>query len=133
LTELEHHSGKLIGYTLTEKGKCFILRTNSSDTKCIQPIAPKKEEIKADVSELLIKWRDKLQELSDVANRIAANNVRKADLQAQINVINKENEELSKVLDHNKESQDVLNKLGKLITTLPLQGDKNMTNSLKGV
>jgi hypothetical protein len=109
----------LIGYVLTEKGKFFI--TKHRDSKPVVPLLPTKE-IKVDIPALLMNMRDKLQELSDVANKIAANETQKAELLQKIDHLDKENDELSKVLHQNKESQEVLSKLGQLITPLPIQG-----------
>lgn len=112
----------IIGYTLTEKGNFFI--TNHKDDQPITPPAPVKKEVEAkvDIPTVLIGLRVKLQELADVANKIVSNNAQKAEYRQKIEQIDKENEELSKILDPNRENVDLLNRLGQNILPLPLQG-----------
>ncbi len=121
LMETVNERDTLIGYTLTEKAIFFI-----KHNKEVKPPAPaptvKKEEPKVNIPALLINMREKLQELADVANKIASNNAQKVELTQKIAHLDQENEELSKVLHQNREAYEVLTKLGQLIVPLPLQG-----------
>lgn len=123
LMETVNDRNKVIGYTITQRG--FVFLQTHKDDKPLPVAAPRKEEIKIDISVTLINMRDKLQELSDVANKIAANNAEKAELLRKISLLDTENEELSKVMESNKECQEVLQKLEKLVTPLQIQGGRH--------
>lgn len=122
LMETINERNKLVGYTLTEKGYFFIEKAKDmpSPPPSIPPL--KKEEPKVDISAILVNMRGKLQELADVANKIASNNAQKVELVERIARLDQENEELSKILHQNKEAQEALSKLGNLISPLPIQG-----------
>jgi hypothetical protein len=117
LMETVNDRDKLIGYSLTQKALSFIVEALPTP-----PVAAKKEEEKIDISVILINMRDKLRELSDVANKIAANNAERAELLRKVAQIDSENEDLSKIMGQNKECKEVLNKLSAIIAPLPLQG-----------
>lgn len=121
LMETVNDRNKLIGYSLTQKALSFIVK-HKDDKPLPTPVATKKEEEKIDIPVILINMRDKLRELADVANKIAANNAEKAELLRKIAQIDSENEDLSKIMGQNKECKEVLNRLGELIAPLPLQG-----------
>jgi hypothetical protein len=126
LMELVNERDKIIGFTLSDEGKDFLLQSEDIKpaTKVIKEVAPKKEEPKVNIPGLLVDLRDKLQELADVASKITSNNLEKEEILKKLAFLDRENEELSKILHQNKESQDVLNKLGALISPLPMRGAK---------
>ena len=120
---------KITGYTLTDRANQFLIEDYAPPlTRRIEEEPPTTElitakEPKVNISTLLVNFRDKLQELADVANRITKNNNQKFELLKKVEELDKENDELSKILDPNKESQDLLNKLGRLMTSMPLHGE----------
>lgn len=123
LMETVNERDKIIGYSLTSKAMSFITRHKDDTPIPVPEPAPKKETpVKVDIANTLINMRDKLQELADVANKITANNAEKAELLRKVTSLDKENEELTQIMGQNKECQDVLNKLGLLISPLPMQG-----------
>lgn len=118
LMEVINDRDKLIGYTLTEKAKSFL----SGRPKVAAAVISKKEEPKLDIPMLLINIREKLQELADVANKINSNNMEKLEMLRKIEQIDKDNEELAKIISQNRESQEVFSKLGQFINPLQLHG-----------
>ncbi len=120
LMERVNERDKVIGYLLTDKGRGFLEKYKDAPPPPSAPPTPPKPKI--NIPDMLIGLKDKLQELADVARRIAANNAERASLEQKIELLDKENEELSKVFNQNKEAQEVLVKLGQFINPLPLQG-----------
>lgn len=121
LMETVNDRNRIIGYSLTQKALSFI--TSHKDDKPLPvPPAPPKKETHIDIANTLINMRDKLQELADVANKITANNAEREELLRKAVSLEKENEELTQIMGHNKECQEILNKLGLLIAPLPIQG-----------
>jgi DNA-binding PadR family transcriptional regulator len=110
------------GYALTEKGDSFIKNyvPSGNPPKAPTPKPAFKPESKVNFPELLSGMRDKLRELADVASKIAVNNDQRRQLQSQMEVIDKENEELSKIITQNKDCYEVLSRLGQVIVPLPM-------------
>jgi hypothetical protein len=125
LMETVNERDKIIGYSITRRGLEFIALHKDDKPLPEEETAPRKEEIKYDIPAVLINMRDKLQELSDVANKIAANNAERAELLRKVDLLDAENTELSKIMESNKECQDVLHKLEKLVVPLQLHGTKH--------
>lgn len=122
LREVIDDRNRVVGYEFASKGLSFIDRPY---------VAPKPTEAKKDynISGLLVGLRGKLQELADVANRVSANNLRKQELQKQIEAVDAENAGLVKVLNQNEESYELLSRLGEFVTPLPNLGVKHGSES----
>lgn len=119
LMEVLNERDKIIGYCLSEKGKEFLGKFKPAEVVYTKPAVLKQEPV-FNLADMLVNLRDKLRELADVANKIAANNEQKNQLQSQIDVIDRDNEELSKVIHKNKDSYEVLTRLGQVVVPLPM-------------
>lgn len=125
LMETVNERDKIIGYSITPRGLHFITQHKDAPPQPEREPVPRKEEAKVNISETLVNVRDKLQELTDVANKIAANNAERAELLRKVDLLDAENVELSKVMESNKECQDILNRLEKLVTPLKVHGTRH--------
>ena len=124
LMETVNERDKIIGYSITRRGLEFIA-LHKDDKPHPEREAPRKEEVKVDISVTLINMRDKLQDLTDAANKIAANNAEREELLRKVGLLDAENAELSKIMESNKECQDVLHKLGELIIPFKVHGTRH--------
>jgi hypothetical protein len=116
IIEVINERNKIIGYEITRKGLALI----NGGIK-LPEIKPTPEPTIMDFAKALVEYQEKARELADVGAKLAVNNTKKQELQQEIDKIDKENAELTKVISHNRETYELLKKVMQNINVLSLE------------
>ncbi len=114
-------------YTLTQRGQGFVSsepRTETAGGAAARPApktAPPKPEPQIDHGDLLIRFRDKAQELADAGRRLEMNRQKYKELQGQIKQLDDEYHEIAKLLLVNREATSLLARLLEIQGSVPVK------------
>ncbi len=113
-------------YALTMRGQACIAvgpQTESAGTAqrpAPKPAAPRPEPV-IDTGALLIRFREKAQELADAGGRLEANRNKYRELQLQIKQLDDEYQEIAKLLLANREASVLLARLLEIQGSVPIK------------
>ena len=113
-------------YQLTPRGQGFVSSEARPDASAPQPrpaprSAPRPPEPQIDHGDLLIRFREKAQELADAGRRLEMNRQKYRELQAQIKQLDDEYNEIAKLLLVNREATTLLARLLEIQGSVPIK------------
>jgi hypothetical protein len=112
-------------YTLTPRGQLFIAGgPRAEPTGAPRPApkaAPAPPPPQIDHGELLIRFREKAQELADAGRRLEANRQKYRELQQQMKQLDEEYQEIAKLLLVNREATALLARLLEIQGSVPIK------------
>jgi hypothetical protein len=114
----------VVNYRLTPRGELFIAggpRGEPGDAARPAPKAAPLAEPKIDYGELLIRFRDKAQELADAGRRLEANREKYRELQQQMKQLDDEYQEIAKLLLVNREATALVARLLEIQGSVPIK------------
>ena len=118
----------VVNYTLTPRGQLIIVAGGGSRIEAADAAArpapkaaPAPPEPQIDHGELLIRFRDKAQELADAGRRLDANRQKYRELQAQLKQLDEEYQEIAKLLLVNREATALLARLLEIQGSVPIK------------
>ncbi len=114
-------------YVLTPRGQAFAASepraepAGAAAPRSAPKPAPHKPEPEIDHGALLIRFRDKAQELADAGRRLEANRQKYGELQAQMKQLDEEYHEIAKLLLVNREATALLARLLEIQGSVPIK------------
>jgi hypothetical protein len=112
-------------YTLTPRGQSIVASEPAVQpapaTRAAARLAPAKPEPQIDHGDLLIRFREKAQELADAGRRLEANRQKHRELQAQMKQLDEEYQEIAKLLLVNREATSLLARLLEIQGSVPIK------------
>jgi len=120
----EFENEVVVNYTLTPRGQLIVAGGplgEAGDGARPAFKAPAPPEPKIDFGELLIRFRDKAQELADAGRRLEANREKYRDLQGQMKQLDEEYNEIAKLLLVNREATALLARLLEIQGSVPVK------------
>ena len=119
-------NGVVTNYMLTTRGQGFVSTDARAEPSAPQPrpapkpAAPKPEPV-IDHGDLLIRFRDKAQELADAGRRLEMNRQKYRELQGQIKQLDEEYQEIAKLLLVNREATSLVARLLEIQGSVPIK------------
>jgi hypothetical protein len=112
-------------YTLTPRGKALVasgprIEPTGGAGHRAAPKPPRNEPV-IDHGALLIRFREKAQELADAGRRLEANRQKYHELQTQIKQLDEEYHEIARLLVVNQEASELLTRLLELPGSVPIK------------
>src|SRR5205814_331243 len=112
-------------YMLTPRGQALVATEPAGQPapapRAAARPAPAKPEPQIDHGDLLIRFREKAQELADAGRRLEANRQKYRELQAQMKQLDEEYQEISKLLLTNREATSLLARLLEIQGSVPVK------------